>query len=708
MRHTLSFSGAGNAGTFYGSVSSHDQEGVTPNSDYYKYSFLVNSDIRVSDKITYNAKINYIRTGGKRFRDAQGILEGMGYWHNMWDVNGYPWKDANGDKTWFSGGVPHPQWIVNEEGEDWALNRWIGNMGFTWDIHEWFIVDYKVGLDNYSEDRTEVRPIGSVNTASNLGDMTEIRLTNMDLTSDLIVRGQGDLNSDWDLSYLVGFNIFKQDYDRIRSIGRTFVLRDFYDISNTVTTQTDMSQWGRMLVGLYGDLTVGFKNQLYLQLTGRNDWSSTLPIEANSFFYPSASFTWVASEMLDASWLSLLKLRASYASMANDAPVQALNDVFIKQDPNVFGLSRFTTSNSQNNPLLKPESTSELEFGFDFRVLNNAIGLDFSWYDRTSTDQIIRQPVSSATGYTTKLVNLGEVNNKGIEAVLTINDTNPNPLNWNFAINFTRNRNTVVKIGESTEDDLDRVILQGGWWSNAQMIAVEGRPYGEIYGYPWNRYNPDGIDPNEDIDAFLDLPWEINANGQPTRLLSRVVLGNVNPDWIMGLNGSLDYKGIMFGFTLERRQGGDIVNGFEQNLVYSGLSVNTQERWYADDAVGANSYRTWEGVQADGSPNTTPGTLDNTFYYFTMANVDESIVEDGSWWRLRNIYIGYALPTELLASTFLTKAEITFSGRNTWLSTPYTGNDPEISSTGAGNAIGFDELQVPNTKSYEIGLRLGF
>ena len=176
----------------------------------------------------------------------------------------------------------------------------------------------------------------------------------------------------------------------------------------------------------------------------------------------------------------------------------------------------------------------------------------------------------------------------------------------------------------------------------------------------------------------------------------------------MGLTSNLSYKGIRFGFTLERRQGGDVVNGFESNLTYAGLSVRTDERWYDDADPIANKYRVWNGVQSDGSVNTTPGTLDNTFYYYTMANVDESVVEDASWWRLRNIYLGYSLPTSLIENTFLTKVEFNFTARNAWLSTPYTGNDPELSAHGAGNVQGFDELTTPGTKSFEFGVKVGF
>ncbi|MDN5201085.1 SusC/RagA family TonB-linked outer membrane protein [Fulvivirgaceae bacterium BMA10] len=704
IKHNIALSGGGENNSFYVAVSRQDQEGIIPNQDYDKSSFLLNATQKIHDKVSVSAKANYINTGGKRFRTATGILEGLGYWHHMWDINNYPWKrESDGYKTWFSGGVPHPQWIVNEEGEDWRLNRLIGSVNVTYDMADWLSMDFRAGIDTYDEERTEIRPYGSVNTASNLGDMTEIRLTNRDVSADLIFRGQRDINDNFDINYLVGGSVFRSKYDRLSTTGTTFVLRDFFDISNTVEQSVGKFDNDYLLLGLYGDISIGYNDMLYLGITGRNDWSSTLPESQNNFFYPSVSLGFVLSEVFQPGWLSFAKLRASYASTSNDAPTQSLKDVFVKQDPNIFGNPRFTISNDRNNPNIKPEKTTEYEIGFDARFFDNLIGLDLAYYNRTSSEQIIEAPTSAATGYSSRLVNLGEVENKGIEAILTI--TNPVKIadfNWTTNFNFTKNEGTVKTIGQSTDDDLDRIILVTGWWSAAQIIAVEGEPYGTLYGYANDRYNVDESDPN-----YLDAPIVVDADGQPSRSESRVVLGNVNPDWTLGMTSNLTYKGVKFGFTLERRQGGDVVNGFLANLIYSGTAKVSENRWYADDDASANYRENLGGVFADGSPNTAAAAFSNQ-YWHTYRRIDENLIEDGSWWRLRNIYIGYALPQKILEATPFKSFELTFSARNAWLKTDYTGNDPELSAHGAGNFIGFDELVVPNNKSFALGARMTF
>jgi TonB-linked SusC/RagA family outer membrane protein len=712
-RHNLALTGGNEKTSYYANISALNQTGIVPSVNYDKYSFLVNGSTRLSDKIMVSSKMNYINTGGKRLRQSgvdpqtglrgpNGILATFPFWNSFWDVNSYPYKDVNGDKVWFTNGATHPQWIVNEEGEDWRVNRLIGNMKFDVQIKEWMKLTWNVGIDTYSDVRTAARPIGSTESPNVMGDINEFRLTSRDITSDFIISGNVKLNSKLDLSYLVGNNYYRWNQDGINSTGTSFVLRDFLDISNTVTQNVTRRDDGKILIGAYGDVTFGYNHMLYLGLTGRNDWSSTLPENNNSFFYPSANLGFIASEMLKANWLSFLKLRTSLARGANDAPTQSLNNIYLKNDPNIFGVPRFSQSTLLRNPNLKPERTSEIEAGFESLFLNNLIGLDFSYYSRLSEDQIIQVPVTTATGYAFKLDNLGSVSNKGIEMTLSIN--NPikvSDLVWNTNFNFYRNRGRVEKIA----DGRDLVILGSGTelWAQALVVAKVGEQPGALYDYPYQRYGVSENDPN-----YLNAPIVVDANGQPLRNSQRVIMGNVNPDWILGISSSLTYKGAKFGFTLERKQGGDVVNGYGAQLVYSGLAKKTEERFYSSTDALANATRSWGGVFADGSPNTLSAPLTTPFWQNTYRRVGENNIEDASWWRLRNIYLGYSLPKAWLNRLFIQELEITFTARNAWLKTAYSGNDPEISANGVGNIQGFDDFVFPNTKSFELGARVKF
>ncbi len=698
--HNLSISGGGERNAFFVSFGRLASEGISPNNDYDRNSFLVNASQDINDRLTISAKANYINTGGRRFRTASGILEGLGYWHSMWDVNAYPWKSENGNKTWFSNGVPHPQWIVNEEGEDWRLNRLIANVSANYKVNEWINFGLTGGIDIYTEKRLETRPISSVNTASNLGDITDMRLTNQDINVDFITRGNGLLGEDFDLSYIAGVNVYKTKYDRQTGTGTTFVLPGFFNVNNTVTQQASTWQSEKMLIGIYGDITLGWRDMLYLGITGRNDWSSTLPLDNNSFFYPSINTGFIVSEVVDQSWLSFLKVRASYAETANDAPINSLNDTFSPQTPNIFDLTRFTTSNQKRNPNLKPERTQEFEVGFDARFFNNKISLDMSYYTKKSIDQIFTLPLPTTTGYSSRLVNLGEVSNKGVEAIMTINDpVKVNGLQWSTSFNFTKNVGNVDKLGPG----VDRLILANGWWSNTQAVAFEGEPLGALYGYPYARYGVTTDDPN-----FLSAPLRVDNNGLPIQNGTRMVLGNTTPDWILGISANASFKNFETGFTIDRRQGGDIVNGFKANLVYSGLHPVTNDRWYADNDPHANARTDFKGVDENGNPVTVLGALTNNFYSSVYRRVDENLIEDGSWWKLRNVYIGYTLPTRFLENTPIQSVNLRFSARNIIIKTNYTGNDPELSAHGVGNIQGFDELVIPGSKSFEISARVKF
>ncbi|HRK52673.1 MAG TPA: SusC/RagA family TonB-linked outer membrane protein [Cyclobacteriaceae bacterium] len=700
QKHYLAVDGGGENTNYYLGFSSLDQTGIIPTSTYDKYSFVTNLNTKLSERVSLSTKLNYINTGGNRVRERNGLMLTWPFWPNILDVNAFPWKDANGDKTWYPT-TPHPQWVVNEDGEKWRINRFIGNVRVGVEVAKWMNISWNLGLDTFGERRSEIRPIGSGQTPNQMGDISEFRLTSSDVTSDFIVSGTVPLSDKLEVSYIAGNNFYQWNQDNIIAKGTSFVLRDFLDISNTIDQNIIKNDDGRILIGAYGGITLGYNHMLYLGFTGRNDWSSTLPSNNNSFFYPSVNLGFIASEILNAEWLSFLKLRASLAKGANDAPTQSLRNVFVKNDPNVFGRPRFSQSLLLRNPNLRPEKTTETEVGFESIFLQNKIGLDFSYYNRLSEDQIIQVPVSTAMGFTNQLDNLGTVRNKGVEITLSINDPIKfRDLKWNTNFNFTRNVGRVEKIA----DGRDRVILGGSSedWAQALVIAIEGQQLGALYDYPYQRYGVTENDPN-----YLAAPIVVGANGLPLRGGQRVLMGNVNPDWILGISSNLKYKGASFGFTLERKQGGDVVNGFGAILTYSGKAKITEERFYPNDA-NVNSTRNFGGVYQDGTPNNIEAPLTNAFWGNTYRRVGENNIEDASWWRLRNIYIGYSLPKAWLSKMNIQDLEFTFTARNAWLKTGYSGNDPEISANGVGNIQGFDDFMIPNTKSFEIGARVKF
>ncbi len=694
--HNFNISGGNEDGGFFASFSRFDQEGIVPQSTYDRTSFMLKGDYGLTDKLTVGGKANYVTSGGLRSNEGS-YSGGLGYWHHMWDINDFAPKAPNGDHTWFSGAVPHPRWITDEEGEDYTVNRIIGNVNVSYELTPWLRAAYRVGVDNYSDTRKQVRPVSSVSANSGAGDVREIRINNRDITHNFMLNGQADLSEDFDISYVVGSELYSNEFDRIYVRGDAIVVRGLDDITNTESQAIVNEIGGKKINGIFGDVRFGYKHFLYLGLTGRNDWSSTLPLDNNSYFYPSANLGFVFSELTNLSWLYFGKLRASYAATANDAPSQSLRTTYEAEDP-VKGQVIYSLGDIQANPDLKPERATELEFGLELSLFKGKIGLDAAYYTKTNVDQILEVPLSRTTGFTSSFENIGEISNQGFEVNLNLNDpVDLGDFKWGTSLNFTRNVGEIVKIA----DGLDRVSLADiGWPSNAEILAIEGDPFGAFYGYAYSR---------TDAGELIIDP----ATGYPIPETEKTILGNFNPDWTLGINNNFGFKGFNVNVLVEHRSGGDMVNGFRGLLVYAGKDLVTQDRYYSATDPHANATRVFPGVVENGdgtySPNNIPAQLTNQFYQSVYINgASENLVEDASWWRLRNISIGYTLPNSLLGNSFVKGVELRLSGRNLWFKTPFKGFDPEGSTFGATNLQGIQDNAVPNTKSYGFDVKIKF
>jgi hypothetical protein len=316
----------------------------------------------------------------------------------------------------------------------------------------------------------------------------------------------------------------------------------------------------------------------------------------------------------------------------------------------------------------------------------------------------VTAPTSNATGVTTEVINLGEVLNKGVDATITFKDiVRVKGFSWTSAFNFSRNVSKVTKVGDNGNDKL---ILVGGYNATSEIDAVKGMPFGAIYGYAWKRYNVASTDPN-----YLKAPQLIGDDGSVSGSGDKVYLGNINPKFILAWNNTMKYKGFTLGWTIEWKHGGDVVNDFNNLLTYTGKGALTQNRYYADNYEGANSTGTYTGVDAQGKAKTSaPIQLSKSWYTGQFNQIDEHWVEDASWLRLRNIYLGYSIPESVLRPLHIKGAEITLAGRNVWLHTKYTGIDPEVASNGNGSngVTGIDYNGVPATKTWDASLKINF
>jgi TonB-linked SusC/RagA family outer membrane protein len=715
FRNTLSISGGNEKATFRTSLSHLEHEGVLPFSTYDNTSIRINANYVADETFSFGGGMNYIRSGGNRV-DADRFNTRLVYWAPQADVTNYIREDGSMVGYRFDGTVgnnPIYGEATNKFIDD--VDRYIGNLTFRYSPFPELSFNYTLGLDQYSDFRQnygqgsvyEGAPNFENNISNGNGFVAETRIRRRDVTSNINGVYTQDITPDLNLRFLAGFDAFDSALDRVFTRGDDLDIYNFFSLNNAADIQTSSLEIRRRLLGLYGDLSLSYLNSVYLTVTGRNDWSSTLPAENRSFFYPSVSLGVVLGEMIALpDVVSFVKLRGSYAGIGKDTDPYRTSVVYGNEvNFPIDGVTGWTRANQKGANDLVPERTNTLEFGTDLRFLENRVSLDFTWYDAKSVDQIIPVPSSNATGFTTFVLNAGSVRNRGIEVALNAAPIATNDFNWNIQLNYTRNRNEVLEIFEGVED-----IFIGSSFgyagSSASIRLIEGQPYGNIYGRSYARFGA------SDDDLFVDesLPLLIGEDGFPVIETTQKILGNTQPDWFGALINSVTYRGLSFSFQFDTRQGVQKYNQQGNFFAAFGTAPYTLNR---DETI------VFEGVTENGQPNTRPVFLGqgigpdgenygNGYYREVFRGSTENFVEDADWIRLRNVSLSYALPDNLLESVFIDRAQLTLTGNNLWLDTPYSGFDPEGNQGNGNRDDGFGGFVYPSVRSFFVTLNLGF
>jgi len=698
--NNLSVSGGGENGTYYFSASSLDQSGIVPHTDWGRKSVKLNATRKISEFLSTSASLSYTNSGGQRGNQGdKSYMSSLLYWPNSDNMKEY--KDENGAM------ISHP-WIDNPyyllEKVDYTddVNRITGYFNFDLTINDHISVKYRFGNDMYSDSRTYIVPYAEVPGEQPLdvssqvhGFIVEERINFDEWNSDLMINFDYDLTDNLKMTLLLGQNVMSQTYDRLNTRGESWASPGFYDISNTAYKYSTNSDYTKRMVGFYGDLRFEFNDYLFLGVTGRNDISSTLPVDERSYFYPSVNLGFIFSDAfgLTGNTFSYGKLRASWAKVAKDAPPHRLDKLYTAY---TFGTTTaLTKDNSLGNTQLKPEMTTSIELGADLRFFNNRLGIDFSWYKANTTDMLFPIPVAYSTGYSSILDNMGELENKGVEILATGTPIQGKDFSWDISINFTKSKTEVIELS----NDLEEIVTSSGMGGVFTKL-VEGGYYGDMYGYTWLM----------DTAADGTVKPIIGADGRPSiNWNDPVYVGNVNPDWTMGITNTLSYKGITLSFLIDIKQGQVMSNEHVRNLIRQGKSASTEYRPSASEGGIV-----LDGVMDDGTGNyvTNTNMIANYRYYYRYRvpyNVYD-IVDDASWVRLRSLSIGYSLPKNLMSNiNWVQNIAVSFTATNLWLSTDYRGFDPDMSKYGAGsNAQGYSGYSTPNTASYSLNFKFTF
>ena len=708
-RHTLAMSGGDEKSTFRLSLSNLDHVGVIPFSNYGNLSARFNGSIQATEKIKLTAGINYINSGGDRV-NADRYNESLTYWAPRRDVMDYEFPDGtmkgyrNDGKV---GNNPVYGAKTNKFTDD--VDRYIGNFTIQYNVTDWFNIRYQAGLDQYTDFRflRAPGPTGipgeNVHEDNGLGFVTETRIRNRDINSNLILNFNHQFTEKLKSNFLVGHDLLDQSYNRVTTGGEELAIWDWLSLNNVkpVTLSSTSNLNNKRIVGAFGELLLEYDNTYFLTVTGRNDWSSTLPASNRSFFYPSASLSYVFTEQFEPfnGFLDYGKFRISYATIGKDTDPYRLSTVYATDD-----IGAFTRGNTKGAPDLSPEKTTTFETGFNLEAMGGRAGLEFTFYNHLSKDQIVPVPTSQATGFSTFILNAGSIRNQGIEIGLDINPIISQKALWNIRFNFTSNKNKVVEIIEG----VDEIFLGDSYGysgATASLKLIPGQAYGNLYGTSYARYNgKEGITPD------YSAPILIGEDGFPERNRDQLILGNTQPKWFGSVSTRFAFGNFEISALFDTRQGVQKYNQMSNFMSAFGISPFTEDR---------NTMVVFEGVTADGSPNTKSvfkgqgvGPDGNNYgagYYRNVyRGITENFIEEADWVRLRNLTLSYKLPQSILANIPVSNIRISGVGHNLWLSTPFTGFDPE-GNRGNGNADdGFGGFTYPSVRSFTFSINVTF
>lgn len=711
VNNSINISGGTQNATFYTSLSDSRNSGVIPNNTWNRTSVRVNGNARTG-ALRAGASLNYINSGGNRVPFIMYMAR-LNYWNTSADVSDWRFDDGRhkSDNILGTGSGRNPVFDANMNTYEDDVNRLIGNINASLDLTDWLALEYRVGIDTYSDQRTEIEPgpLGLENEFSwSDGFIEENRINARDLTSNVSLRFHRNFTDDIGFEGRFGNDIFDRELESVRARGNIFEIPRFAHFSNAQDILIGQGLTERRLIGVFADVNIDWRNIIYLNLTGRNDWTSTLDEDNRSFFYPSVSLSVVYSDLIDLpDWFTYGKIRLSYAEVGKDARPYMLSQVFFS--PTEFPLNgqRGFSRGGRLAPLdLKPERTLSNEVGFDFRFFDNRLSLDMSLYKSNSEDMIIDVPVSNATGFTVLSANAGEIENRGFELTVRGTPVQTRDLRWDITSNFTRNRNEVISI----TDAVDAVVLGqiAAYTANPRMQLVPGQSYGAIWGTSYARYYPEGEEPSDPNVLESDRPLLIGEDGFPVIDNEYKVVGDALPDWTLSIGNTVSYRNWDFSANLDFVMGVDKYNKLDNWDAAFGFSEKTLNR---------EDFKVFEGFLADGTPNTQEVWLGQGvgpdgrdygagYHRNVYRRSIENSTEDASYIKLRSIGAGYTLTQSVISGLPVQSIRAGVTANNLMLWSPWTQYDPEAFVSAGSNLIGLVDLPYPGTRSFVFSLNI--
>ena len=734
LTNNIALEGGSDKGSFRLSYTNIEETGILPNSKIQKNTLNFSGDYDLSKRLKAEANITYTKgnaTGryGTGY-DGKNVMQSFGQWFQTnVDFKRLEEKYLRADGSQLSWNSSYyddlhpiyfdnPYWVRYKNYQDDKRDRIFGYSALTYKFNDWLNLKYKISVDSYTEIQNERIAIGSVD----LSDFTSIWRRNQEINQDIFLNFQkrfGDIS----VNGLLGANTRRNTVEAI--VGSTvggLVVPDLWAVSNSVApvfVDESQAKWGTN--SLFGSVSLGYKDFLYLDITDRYDVSSTLPTGQNGFNYYSVSTSILLSELdafKDIEFLSFAKLRANYAEVGNDAPVYSLLSTY-SQGTNWGNYALFSVNSTLQNPNLKPERTKSFEIGLEANLFDNRVRLDVAYYNNKSVDQLMPVQVSPLSGYSSIWLNSGEVENKGIEISISGTLVKTKDFTWDMDVNWFKNNNKVIRLYENEAgEEVDNLLVFSQW--DASINAKVGEPYGVIRGTDY---------------IYTNGQPTVNENGYYMKTdETDEVIGNIQPDWNMGISSRMTYKGFTFNVLFDIQKGGDIYsvntkygqatgvyaetaginvlgNEMRDNLISKtdgDLGDNFSGGLPLDEADPNSGGTILPGVKADGTPNdilVNSERWGRAFYYNNSPTA--RYVFDASYVKLRELSIGYKLPKKLVEKTPFASIHFSIVGRNlAILSKNVEHFDPEAALS-SGNRQGIESGAYPTTRDIGFNLKLG-
>lgn len=692
--NTVSISGGNEKSSARLSVSDMSNKSIVPNSSLDRQTITLRASHQVSEKLFVDAKINYTRQeGNNRPQNGISFLSVPANLEIIPRSVDLDWlKDHtrdDGRMASFKPGAPYnPYWLTEKMQNSDTRDRIIGMARIKYDFTNWLSVQARTGTDFYTDNRFAMIPQGTPGGANLNGQVSNTMWHVKEENSDLLLTATGDLSSNFAGSFSIGANHLNREQEVVQVRGENLNIKDLYHISNASLVFPRNYVVRKQMNSVYFQGQLAYKNYLFLDVTGRNDWSSTLGLDHQSFFYPSVStsFAFTDAFLLDSKVLTFGKLRASYAEAGNDADPYRTTAGYSLNPISFNGLRMASIQSTVPLLDLENELSKAYEVGLDLRLFNNRLAIDFTYYDQSTTNQILPVEVSAATGFSNRVINAGEIRNHGLELMVNATVLKAGDFAWDMGINLSRNRSEVVSLAPGIESHQ----------LNGQIEARVGEAYGNIVGFPIKR---------NEAGQVVVTPLGKWQRGDEIE-----VLGNIQPDVLGGLTNGFSYKGFALTGLLDLRIGGQVYSYSKYDQMAKGTGKFTEARSPEDLIV--------DGVIENEDGTYTKNTISILSHQYyaeggPWGGIAEPMVIDADYVALRELSFGYNFSPAFLLKTPFTKARLSVVGRN--LAYLYRdaefelmGISPETAFNSTAAAQGFESRGLPTTRSMGFNLSLSF